>query len=423
MTAPFINQNRQVYVVNPEEIASSIADNFADNSGTNVLIPPIGFVPVSQLSTLHDGKILNRDLPEMYEVVGDGTGTYGDGNKYTMAVGANEWLVRQSKHIFPYFSGKPTKVELTYDNFAPEANVTKRVGYFSSNIVSPFDADYDGFYLESNFIDGIKFVIVNDGTITYEVTLENWSGYDNLQEYQTLATWDNFTVAEINFLWLGGAYIELKVMTSGGFVTAHTHIHAGTQTDVFIKSPNQPIRYEIRSTGGTGTLRYICNQVATGGSINESGYGRTLDTTHTPITLTGAGTLFPLLGIKKQTAYRHNPVVINVGDVFVASNDRVRWSLLLNPTISGAGLSYSDVDTTVVQKATGDGVLTVTDIGFEIAAGFLEQGKSISASTFTSNYLMWLSGNIDGTQNAIVLCVTPVTSPVNVHGVIDFEEG
>lgn len=88
---------------------------------------------------------------------------------------------------------------------------------------------------------------------------------------------------------------------------AHTVNYAGTATDTFILSPNQPIRYEIRSTTGTGSFRYICSQVSTEGSaITESGYNNSvisLSTAGIPAnTVATIGTRYPLKSYKKKSS-------------------------------------------------------------------------------------------------------------------------
>lgn len=384
------------------------------------VVTPTGTLPVSQLTTLHDGKILSRLFPEINEIQGTGTGAFQD-NKYNMTVASGEWLVHQTKRFLPYYSGKPQKVELTFDNFAPETDVTKRVGYFSSNTTSPFDATHDGFYLESSG-GSIKFVIKRGGVTVVETDIANWSGYDVLANYKALGEWDNFTVIEFNFLWLGGAYIEIRVVTEVGFTTVHRFIYAGTSQDVFMKSPNQPVRYEIRSTTGAGDFRYICNQVATSGSISESALSRSVNTGTSAITLGSVGTKYPVLSVRKQTALRVNPIRISSANLFVSSVDRVLWTLEINPTLS-APLSYSNVANSALSFASGNGTITVSAPGIIIASDYLTQHDQIPSSIFVNNYLSWLSGELDGTQDEYILCATPITNNVAIHGSIITLEG
>lgn len=381
---------------------------------------PLGVFPVAQLNTLLDGKTLNRQYNELWEQAGTGTPTFQT-NKLNMAVASGEWYVYQTRRFYPYFSGKPQKVEMTFDKFAPEANVTKRVGYFSSNTASPYDSTYDGFYLESG--NGtIRFVLKNAGTTIYDVDITNWAFYDNIEDYQNLSEWDNFTVIEFNFLWLGGAYLEMKIVTQSGFTTAHSLIHAGTSQDVFLASPNQPARYEIRSTTGTGSFRAICSQIATSGSVAESSYSKSINTGSTALNFAAIGTTYALLGVRKQASLRTNPVRIINADIHVSSSDTVLWTLQINPTLS-AGLTYGAFPNSAFEYAPGTGAITVTGAGIVIACGYLVQNDSIQAGLFNDNYLSWFSGSLSGTQDQYVLCITPISVNVNAFGAMTLFEG
>lgn len=391
------------------------------DGGLNVsVVSPLGTLPVSELNTLHDGKILNFIDTRVYETAGTGTGTFTN-NKYNMAVTAGQWQIITTRRFAPYYSGKPQKVELTFDHFAPEANVVKRTGYFSSSIVSPYDATLDGLWLESS--NGtITIKASRAGVETLSVDIADWTGYSRINNYQNLATWDNFTVIEFNFLWLGGAYIELRIVTDDGFVTAHNFVYAGTSQDTFIKSPNQPIRYEIRSTTGTGDFRYICNQIATAGSISESGYSTSVNNGTATVTYSTAGTKYPILAVRKKTAYRDLTVKLKTLNVFLQSSDRILWTLEINPTLSAA-LTYADDPSTVFQFANGTGAITVTATGRIIASGYLTLGQSIPTDIFAANYLSELSGQLNGTQDEYVLCITPITTNVNALASMNLQTG
>jgi len=377
-------------------------------------------VRVSGLTTLGDYKILGYDrTTTMWNSVGTGTGTYSN-NKFNMSVTSGQYFIRQTRRFHPYFSGKSQMVEETFDGFAPQANVTKRVGYFSSNAVAPYASTFDGFWLESGG-GTITLKSARAGTETLSVSLANMSGYNNLGEYKNLATWDFFTVVLFDFLWLGGAVLRMWVKTSNGFILAHQFNHAGSAVDTFILSPNQPLRYEIVSTTGTGSFRYICAQVATEGSVNEMGSSRFVDTGSSLITTASSGTTYPLKAIRKQTAYRDIPVAIMASDAFVgSSNDTARWTLQVNPTLS-AGLTYSALADSPIEQATGNGTITVTSQGIIVAGGGLRSGVSITDSQLELNYLAWLGSSIANVMDEYVLCITPISGSLTSFSGMSFK--
>jgi len=284
----------------------------------------------------------------------------------------------------------------------------------------PYNSALDGFWIES--ANGtITLKSARAGTETLSVTLENMSGYENLGIYQNVATWDNFTVIIFDFLWLGGSVLRLWVKTSAGFILAHQFSYSGTAPDVFILSPNQPVRYEIRSTTGIGSLTYVCAQVATEGSLNESGSSRYVDSGSTFITTTSIGTTYPIKAIRKQQIYRDVAVLLETFDMMVATqNDQCRWSLQLNPTLS-APLTFLPLTNCAIEHATGNGTITVSADGTVLAGGSGQSGVSISQIQLSLNYLAWLGSTISNIMDSYVFCVTPISGSMSSYVGLGFK--
>ena len=375
---------------------------------------------VSQLTTLMDGKVVNGHTPLIFESAGTGTQTLGN-SKNNMAVTSGQWSIFTTKRFYPYFSGKSQTVECTFDSFGGQSNVTKRFGYFSSNAVSPFDSTFDGMWCEN---DGttIRLRMARAGTSTLDVPITSWSGYANLGEYQNLANWDNFTVCIFDLLWLGGAVMRFWIKTQSGFVLAHIFHYAGTAQDVFMLHPCQPLRYEIRSSTGVGSFRYICSQIATEGSLEEDGIVRAVTTGVTAITCATIGTTYPLLSIRKQSAYRCVASRISDFNIFVSSiNDRMLYSIQINPTLS-APLTYANVSSSSVQSALGNGIITVTAAGVLMAAGFLAQNSILPSRLLENNFLAYIGGTLANTMDEYVLCGTPITASVDCYASLAYKE-
>lgn len=365
---------------------------------------------MSQITTLFDGKNLGFFHSLLWDVAGTGTGTFS-ANKYNMSVTAGQWYLLQSHRYFPYFSGKDQIIEETFDGFGLEAGVTKRFGYFSSSATSPFTATLDGLWIEN---DGTTYHIKTSraGTETTSVAFADWDNYALLSSYN----FNNFTVFFIDFLWLGGAVMRVWVKTDLGFILAHTVNYAGSAPDVFMLSPNQPVRYEIRSTTGTGSFRYICSQVGTEGSIDESGTSRAVDIGNTAVTFSTIGTTYPVKAIRKQAAYRDIAVIVEDIEIFVTSTqDNLRWSLQINPTLS-AGLTYTAVSNSAVEEASGNGTITVTTPGTVIARGGVLSGLLLPNHILEKNFLSWLGGTPANVMDQYVLCVTPMTNACKLTG-------
>jgi hypothetical protein len=388
-----------------------------DTSVGNFGIDAGGRTRIAQITTLLDGKILGADDTDLFENNGTGSATYG-ANKVNLAVTAGQYIIRQSMRFYPYFSGKAQLVEFTCDNFQGEAGVTKRMGYFSSNAVAPFASNFDGFFMED--VAGVKtFYIYNNGTVKMSKALTAMDNYALVSGYD----YADFTVFAVDFLWLGGAVLRVWLKTDLGFVLLHTFNYSGTDTDAFMLSPNQPLRYEVRSTGGAGSLRYMCSQIATEGSIDEAGKTSAV-LNYTSVTTNNVGTIYALKGIKKQTAFRDIPIqILSMAVAITASTDAGIIILYKNPTLS-AVLNYSN------NGKIQDGIptnpasppLVTAGTGKVLAALPIGTGTTGSTDIMKENFLSFLSSSLNNTMDEYVLAYLPTTNNQTVNGVLNYKE-
>ncbi len=372
-----------------------------------------GRTRVSQITTLFDGKVLGIDDTRSWDTRGTGTATFQQ-NKMNLAVTAGQYECSQSRHACPYFSGKSQGVEITFDNFHTEPGVVKRFGYFSSNAVAPFDSNKDGFWMED---DGTtkRIIISNNGTEKFNKPLSEWTGAQYVTDYD----WQNFTVVLFDFLWLGGAVFRVWLKTSSSFKLLHQFDYAGTAQDVMMQTPNQPVRYEIRSTGGSGSFRRICSTVFTEGSIDEEGDALTL-ITNTAINANVIGTFYAVKGVRKSATYRdiHTDIVSFGGNVLSSAGtpDSGRFLLLLNPTISApltwAANSRIEEGTATTQTVTGLG--RVLQCAEATGAGVSE--------LFPNNALSILRMDMLNVADEVILAYQPYTATQTVHGHITLKE-
>lgn len=379
--------------------------------GAPIAIDTAGRTRSSSLITLFDGKVMNAEDPYKWDTAGSGTPTY-TANAVELAVTPGQYLIRQGRLYCPYFSGKPQLIEFTQAGFANQPGVVKRVGYFSSSGVAPYDADKDGWWLEA---DGSTYRLIcsRDGVETHNIPWTDWDAYAEIAGYD----WSKFTVCQVDFLWLGGAALRLFMVIDGEFKLLHTIAnHAGYQDGLIFLSPNQPMRYEIRSTTGAGQLTSICSQVATEGSgINEQGEGLAW---YSPlISANTVGQVFALVGVRKNAALRNHHCFVTEFGAGVTTSDSGVLLLLLNPTLS-APLTYTDVSR--VQKGVASAPILVTDLGRILkAVPIVSAGLAVQApSALLRNLLI----GIDNTPGELVVAYAPQTTNQAVFGSLQVME-
>lgn len=369
-----------------------------------------GRTRVSTITTLFDGKTLNFDDPLTWQNVGTGTATFAN-NKVTLSVTAGQYMIRRSRRYMPYYSGKSQLIEITSDGFNSSTGLVERFGYWSSNAVAPFDSSLDGFFIE-NDAGNISLKAYRFGTLTINVPFTSWDNYQLLQSYD----WSKFTIAVFDFLWLGGSELKVWLKTTDGFVLAHTAKWASLNADTFIGSPNQCVRYEIRSSTGAGSLRTICSAVATEGDTSSAYNSQTIYTPTAIVTNT-LGTIYAIKSIKKIAAARDLSISIeHIGVANISVNDLGILLLIVNPTLSAA-ISYTD------RQAFSEGSPTTQTVtaGTGTIIHSAPVGATGSALELDRNFRASIGMNIDNTSDEYVLCYMPTTANQSVFVTMDIK--
>ena len=373
---------------------------------------------VSNLTTLGDYKSVDSDNALYYDIQGTGTAAHSTANAwYNLSVAEGEWVVMQTFQFHNYSSGKSHLPEFTFTNFQPEEGVIKRAGYFSSSTSSPHTADYDGIYLESS-TGTVKFVVDRYGVNTTTVAQAAWDDpLDGNGRSGKTVNWENFLPIFIDFLWLGGTRVRLWVVIDGALILAHTYEHSNNEAFTMIRQPSQPIRFEIRSTTGTGTFRPICAAVSTEGALGPVGTIRAANNGATQCDADVAGTVYAVLGLRLKAANRHDSIdVVNV-EVLSGSNDAFLWELRLNPTVAGT-FTYNAITASSAEYALGDTPNTVSG-GYLVASGY---GGAQSRSVATVESARRLGSTLAGVMDTLVLCATPLSAGLDVYGSITWRE-
>lgn len=376
--------------------------------GQDIIVDAAGRREVSQVHSLGDYVLARDNLPLYFdqEVGGTGAQSYDAAtNSQSMTVAADtDFSIFQTKQGHPYFPGHAHQPEFTYINLAPETDVIKRVGYFSSNIVTPFNSDKDGIYLESSS-GTVKFVIEKTGTRSVTEQAVWTSGTD--------IDWSKFQVSLEDFLYLGGTSVSLYQIYRGVKRLLTRHDHANVFPDTILGHPSQPIRAEIRSTGGSGSFNFSCANVGTLGSITPT-FG-------TPVSVdTGASLLTLSTDEEAVLGLRKNDPTIEFfpGAVDISANGAstaiYRWWLSINPVLS-APLSYTAIPNTFIDGAMGTGQI-VTTRGHVIATG---SGVARSDSAGEIPHALRVGREIAGDYDELVLSVDRLAGAQSITASMD----
>jgi hypothetical protein len=329
-----------------------------------------GSLPVSQKTILGNYVMDKHELPYLLDRRQTGTQVWTNG-RVAMSVGVGQYAVCQSFQSHPYFAGKAQTIELTFDAFDIEANVTKRIGYFDSSRVAPYTASFDGFYLE---MDGTTYnLVIKNALAATTITIPQYD-WDNQSTPLDLS---KFNIMKLDFLYLGGSALRLFFYVDDTFVLFHTYTHAGESTGTIVSSPTLPIRWEIRSSTGTGSMGQICADVTTSGQVALIGTQTTTPTSLNRVNANVAGTRYMLKAIRLSPTIGLSKSLLNLAaSTMSATNDDIHMSVIMNPSVAGPALTWIEM-----QDETGQ------DLGIQYAEPDIVGNASVTV--VTGGQLIW----------------------------------
>lgn len=394
-------------------------------------VDAFGRARVSQLTSQLDLKQLHDNLPFFYdtELIGTATSTYTEEEAESAleTAASSDAVIMQSKQRSNYQSGKSHLIFQTFNSFHAQTNVTKRVGYFTHiNSASPYDTSKDGLFLESDDTT-VSVNIWQTGVETETTAQADWNidTLDGNGESGINIDWEKNVILCIDFEWLGLGRVRWCLVVNGAIIPFHESIHTNqTAAGVYMSSPNQPLRAEVRQSGaGAGRLNYICATVASEGSINDLGVIRSYNLGTTTIDANSISDKYALLGIRLQSGKADTLIDLIDLSVLGTTNDRYLVEIWLNPTVAGTFTYASETDSSV-QIAEGDstsgGASDTT-----VTGGTLLYSQYISNQTATPislNNAIRLGMDIDFTVDEMVLTAQPFTTNLDVTGSLTWRE-
>jgi len=377
---------------------------------------------VSQQLTLGDYRQTDDNLPFFFDEVlnGTGTATYSPPNGgVNMAVVNNgDYAIRQTFQTHNYAAGKSHLIEITFSHMLPEVGVIKRQGYYECGFAEPYNNDLDGIFLESSE-GAVKFRIVKQDVDKLNVSQANWN-IDPLNgsgPSGVTMNWDNFNVLVIDFLYLGGTQVRFGFLLNGEIQWVHRFSHANNFDATMVTHPSMPLRSEIRSTGGAGSMYQICAQVSSEGAIGDVGRVVAFDMGTTKVDANVVDTMYPLLGVRLKTTYRDvtiNPIAFSALSL---TNDNFLLRLVINPTITGTP-TWVDGGS-AVEIATNSGVALTAEDGNVISSKY---GLQNSTAEGIEESARRIGFSIAGVADEMWLCAIPLSSNLDILGTLKIRE-
>lgn len=380
-------------------------------------IDAFGRARVSELTTQFDAKQIYDNLPLFIDTVTNGTGlsTHStiEANSQLSTLLSGDYVISQTKQRFNYQSGKSQLIFMTCNNFDTQTNITKRIGYFSSSTAGSYTADFDGLFIESGI--NVSINVYKTGTEVEKTFQSSWNldRLDGTGKSGINIDWDKNIIFVVDFEWR----VRWGVIVNGLITYFHESNHANVTTGVYMSSPNQPLRWEIRQNGvGSGSFNYICASVNSEGSINKLGKILSVNNGDTHVNANNTNNTYILHAIRLNSTNLDTLVDVLSFNSLSVTNDAFLWSVVLNPSIKGA-LSFTTLTRSSLQHAVGS-TQTITG-GTVLDSGYV---SAQSGDSKVIDNAVRLGSTIGGVSDILTFCVRPLSSNLDVYGAISWRE-
>ncbi len=327
----------------------------------------------------------------------------------------NDLVIRQGKTHPIYQPGKSQLFQASFSNFQLETNIIKRVGAFTTITGSPYNSVFDGYFLESNGVTNeISFQIWRSGTTVYSAATTVWdnNGFDPVG-----INWSNTNLMSVDYQWLGVGRMRFGLDLAGILIYFTEHNCANNEPDVYMSSPNQPIRYEIRQVGvGSGYFDMICSQVCSEGALNGL-YSTVGVINSTTADLNSSGTKYPYIGYRLKPTYKSVTSQYSSLSILNTSNDNYLLTVEYNPTLSVTP-SWTDIPNSPFQYSVYNGTVTatITSPGHIMSSLIGESGTSALTTLKIDDNQIRVGSNVNGTLDEMWICITPLSASATFLG-------
>jgi len=419
------------------KVTNSLPISYALDSGS---IDAFGRLRASMPTTLFDSKTLYNKASLFWSQVADGVGAdvrfTSEGNDASVtlsAAAAGAYAIRQTTQRFNYQPGK-SQLAIFTGILNPVTNAIKRYGLFQSLTSVPYEPNC-GLYFETQTDSPSSIAVVqqNDGFLVPSLSArrENWN-IDKLDGNGISGKTLNLSSANIfliDYEWLGVGRVRFGVVIDGQICYCHAFNNAGNIQGAYIKTPNLPVRAELRQTGnGTASMKMICCSVMSEGGADFTGVTKAVDSGDYPGLTIAAGARRAVIGVRLQSIKLDSVnEVINASCIVIpqgASNQAAyHYELLHNPTLSAGGTWQNISSNSNFQywspPAGGAGV---TNEGTVIANGYGAVGTSIDLANSKFEKFLRMGCSIDGRRDELYLVITPLEANAGVYGSLTFLE-
>lgn len=364
-------------------------------SPLNLSTTPYGALQTVVDETIFDNKQVGLEASEILfatSTTGDGAIAYQQLRSSTaLTVTAAGSAIRQTRARLNYQPRKRQKIEQTFITHSISGDTIVRCGYFDENNGVFFEQTASGlaFVLRSDVSGAVVETIIPRSAWQDQLDGAGPSGYT----FETAAA----QLLYFDLTWLGVGIVTAGIIWNEEYIPLAKFEHSQLLSSVYMRDPNQSVRWEISSTAGGGELEAICcsvssegghtplaipradyvtGAVAAGSAITEIMSGR--------LNSDSSATIYP-------TSFDIDATGNATGVVVLAYNANLTGAVSWRaPRGSGGASSHVEINHTARTAAT------IADVGHILTASRLAP-KSIGSISLTR--LTVAGRDVDGTRD------------------------
>jgi hypothetical protein len=381
---------------------------------------------ISEPETIFDSKQISDKQPLFWDdqqVSGsDATSTYNT-NQASTTIGVENLTagrrVRQTFRRFNYQPGKSQLFILTGIVGSPQTGITKRAGLFDDKNGLYFGLDSTGAYVAVRTYTTGSAVDTKIYSTNFNIDKLDGTGVSGITLDLTKTN-----IFFVDFEWLGVGRIRFGVNIDGIPYYIHEVLNANNKELVYMSNPNLPLRWEIENdgTGPKSDLVAICGTVVSEGGLKDTGYGFGVSRGTTPLTTLNNADIFPLFAVRLNSNYLHATIKLLNFDVNCTSTATYNWYLLLNPTVTGTALNFTQVTNSSVDAQINTTNATTVSGGTILLTGTASQDIETGVNVVNATDFA-MGSNIAGVADIVVLAVQRVTGTTETfYGALNWRE-
>jgi len=319
------------------------------NSSTDAF----GRLRTSTPYTLFDShNLLNENSLFDESTSGSGSSTYTTNTSsvdMTVTAASGDEVVRQSYRHFSYQPGKSFQILTTFVFNEAKANLRQRVGFFDEE--NGIFLQQDGTNISFNMRSYITGSAVDTSIAKADWNVDPLDGTGPSQQVLDLS---KSHIMWLDLEWLGVGSVRTGFVINGQFIVCHVFHNANENANVYMTTPNLPIRYEITNTAatsGSSTLKQICSSVMSEGGYEARAIQHVEGTALAGVSIDTAFESLVSIRLKQSGA-----IALPAGaDILNVANTNFEWALFKNPTPASSfswSTSTNDVEYSLTNTAS-----------------------------------------------------------------------